>query len=95
MGNFWGNTTIEVGSEVCFFEGKKEKPVAYTALGKVILCKHKIPLGYARVTSVEEREKYYLVTAEHIVRDLYSGIDYNDFIQVLSKPILYPCKGRT
>lgn len=74
---------IEVGSEICFFEGKKGNPVAHTVLGKVILCKHKMPLGYARVTSVEEREKYYLVTAEHIVRDLYSGINYEEFIQVL------------
>ena len=74
---------VEVGDEICFFEGKNNKPVAYIWTGKVILCKHKIPLGYARVKSVEDRGKFFLVTAEHIVKDVYSGIDYEDFLKVL------------
>ena len=74
---------LMVGDEVVFFEGKKNKPVAYMWDGKVILCKHKIPLGYAKILTVEDKERYYLVTAEHIVKDVYSEIDYDDFIRVL------------
>lgn len=77
------NNDIQVGSEICFFEGKDNKLVARDLYGKVILCKHKIPFGYAKVLSVEEREKYYLVTAEHIIKDIYSGINYEEFLQVL------------
>jgi len=51
--------------------------------GKVILCQYKIPLGYAKIKSVEDRGNYFLVTAEHIVKDVYTGIDYDDFIKVL------------
>jgi len=74
---------LEVGTDVCFFEGKKDRAVAYTETGKVILCKHRIPLGYAKIKSVEDRGNYFLVTADHIVKDVYSGIDYDDFIAVL------------
>lgn len=74
---------VQVGDEIVFFEGKNEKPVAYCEFGKVILCRHKIPLGYARVTSVEDKGRYFLVTAEHIVKDLYAGILYDDFIKAL------------
>lgn len=74
---------VEVGDEICFFEGKNDKPVAYVWTGKVILCKHKIPLGYARVKSVEDRGKFFLITAEHIVKDVYSYIDYEDFMKAL------------
>lgn len=77
------NEQVNVGDEICFFEGKNENPVAYTWMGKVILCKHKIPLGYARVKTVEDRGRFFLVTAEHIVKDVYSEIDYEDFIKVL------------
>lgn len=74
---------IEIGSVVCFFEGKNNRPVAYTYMGKVILCKNKISLGYAKINSLEDKDNYFLVTAEHIVKDVYSGIDYDDFIAVL------------
>lgn len=74
---------INVGDEVVFFEGKNDRPVAYCWSGKVILCRHKIPLGYARVTSVQDKGRYFLVEAEHIVDDLYTGILYDEFIQVL------------
>jgi len=74
---------LEVGTNVCFFEGKKDRPVAYTDIGKVILCKHRIPLGYAKIKSVEDKGNYFLVMADHIVKDIYSGIDYDDFIAVL------------
>ena len=77
------NNDIKVGSEVCFFEGKKDRPVAYDSLGKVILCKHDISLGYAKVKTVEEKDNFYLVTAEHIIKDVYSGINYDEFLKVL------------
>lgn len=75
---------LMVGDEVVFFEGKNNKPVAYTWFGKVILCKHKIPLGYAKVLTVEDKGNCYLITAEHTVKDVYSGIDYDDFLQALA-----------
>lgn len=77
------NNAIEVNSEVCFFEGKNNKNVAYDAYNKVILCKHKIPIGYARIKTVEEKDNFYLVTAEHITKDLYSDISYEEFLKVL------------
>lgn len=52
------NKEINVGDEICFFEGKGDKPVAYGTYGKVVLCKHKVPLGYARVLTVEEKENF-------------------------------------
>lgn len=74
---------IRVGTEVCFFKGKGGKPVAYSDTGKVILCKNKIRTGYARLKTVEERDRCFLVNADHIVKDMYSGIDYDDFIKAL------------
>ncbi len=73
---------LNVGDEVVFFEGRNNKPVAYWD-GKVVLCKHKIPLGYAKVKSVEDKGRCFVVTADHIVKDVYSGIDYEDFLAVL------------
>lgn len=76
---------VTVGEVVCFFEGKNNKPVAYTPFGKVILCKHRIPLGYAIVKSVEDRGNYFLVTADHTIADIYSGINYEELLEVLPK----------
>lgn len=73
---------LNVGDEVVFFEGRNSKPVAYHE-GKVVLCKHKIPFGYAKIKKVEDRGRYFLVTADHIVRDVYTGINYEDFMAVL------------
>lgn len=74
---------IRVGTEVCFFKGKGGRPVAYSDTGKVILCKNKIRTGYARLKTIEEKDRCFLVNADHIVKDIYSGIDYDDFIKVL------------
>lgn len=48
------NETLKVGDEVLFFEGKKNKNIAYFWDGKVILCKNKISKGYVRITFVEQ-----------------------------------------
>lgn len=77
---------IKIGDEIIFFEGRDGKNVAYNPFGKVILCVHDIPLGYAKVKKVvAEKERVILVRAQHIIRDLYSGITYDDFIKVLPK----------
>lgn len=77
---------IKIGDEIIFFEGRDGKNVAYNPFGKVILCVHDIPLGYAKVKKVvAEKERVILVKAQHIIRDLYSGITYDDFIKVLPK----------
>lgn len=77
------NEKLVVGTDICFFVGKKNRPVAFMPSGKVILCRHKISIGYAKVTSVEEKSNYFLVDAEHIAKDVYTGIDYEDFMAVL------------
>lgn len=74
---------IEIGTEVIFKIGRGDKPVAFSIYGKAILCKHKIPLGYAKIKTFEDKGRYYLVTAEHIIKDLYEGITYEEFIKVL------------
>lgn len=77
------NDKLEVGTVICFVTGKKEKPVSYTSSGKVILCRYNIPLGYAEIKTVEDKGNYYLVTAVHIIKDLYPGINYEDFVKVV------------
>lgn len=77
------NETLKVGDEVLFFEGKKNRNIAYFWDGKVILCKNKISKGYARVTSVEDRGNFFLVTAEHIIKDYYEDISYDEFMKLL------------
>ena len=75
---------MKKGTEVIFKEGKNNRPVAFTEEGKVILCKHKIPLGYAKVKTVEDKGTYFLVTADHIdPKDYYYGINYEEFLKVL------------
>lgn len=51
---------------ILFVKGNNERPIGYTLSGKVILCKNDITLGYAKVKSVEEREKVILVEAENV-----------------------------
>lgn len=77
------NETLKVGDEVLFVRGKKNRNIAYFEDGKVILCKNKISKGYARITSVEDRGKYFLVTAEHILKDYYEDISYDEFMKLL------------
>lgn len=69
--------------EVCFFGKRGKHPVAYTKDGRLVLCKHEIQPGYAKVAKIEEKGLCLLVEAEHIVKDVYSGIDYRDFLAVL------------
>ena len=67
-----------------FIKGRNERPVGYTTLGKVILCKNDITLGYVKVKSVEEREKVILVEAENILYDYYKEMGYKEFLKLLS-----------
>ena len=77
------NEKLEVGDEVLFFEGKKNRNIAYFWDGKVILCKNKISKGYAKITSAEDRGNFFLVTAKHIIKDYYEGISYDEFMKLL------------
>lgn len=77
--------SVEPGDIVRFVKGKKNRNVSYTLTGKVILCKHQIQIGYAKIKTVENNEKYFLVTAEHVVHDLYPEISYEEFLEVIEK----------
>lgn len=78
-------TTVKVGDVINFVEGKKNRQVSFfTNPGKVIICKHKIPIGYAEILSVEEKDKCFLVTAKHTIKDIYYNITYDDFIKTIS-----------
>lgn len=74
---------VKVGDVVRFVHGKNKRNVAFTIMGKVILCKHHIPIGFARIKKLEVRDKYYLVTAEHIAYDLYPEISYSEFFDAI------------
>lgn len=75
--------TLKVGDEVLFFEGKNNRNIAYFWDGKVIICKNKISKGYARITSIEDRGNFFLVMAEHIIKDYYEDISYDEFMKLL------------
>lgn len=77
------NYKVNVGDIIFFIEGKDKRSISHTKNGKVILCKHKIPVGYAEVKTIEDRDRCIIVTAEHTVKDLYSQITYEDFLKVL------------
>lgn len=78
--------SVERNDIILFTQGRDGKPVAYDSTGKVILCKHAIDIGYARVTSVEERSNVFLITAEpEYGYDYYEDIEYAEFKEVLKR----------
>lgn len=77
------NYDLKVGDDVVFFEGRRGRSIAYSPSGKVVLCNHPIELGFAKIKIVEERDRFYLVTADHIVKDVYKDIVYEEFMEVL------------
>lgn len=78
------NNELKIGNIVRFIEGKNDKSVAYTDYGKVILCDHKIKSGFAKIESVLDKGNCFIVTAKHVLKDLYPEIDYDDFIETIS-----------
>jgi hypothetical protein len=75
---------LNIGDIVCFKEGKNDRNVAYTKEGKVILCSHKIPVGHAKIVSVVEKPKYYIVKAQHVTYDYYKGMSYYEFLELMN-----------
>lgn len=64
-------TNLKVGDIVCFFEGKDSRNISHDEDGRVILCIHHIPLGYAKIKKIiSVRERVVLVKAEHTVKDI-------------------------
>lgn len=68
---------------VLFKPGKYNKPVGYTIGGKVILCRHNIKLGYAKISRIEDKGKFILVDATHIIKDIYPTISVYEFTKTL------------
>ena len=68
------------------------KLISYDQLGKVILIKNQddLKVGFGKVTSIEEKEKYYIATLEHTPYDIYYGhedgetIPYDELEKVLN-----------
>lgn len=74
---------LKVNDTVIFKKGYNEKMIAYTTEGKIIICKHHIPSGYAIIKTIEDKGNCFIVTAEHIIKDYYYDINYEEFLQVL------------
>lgn len=76
---------IKVGDVVLLKEGRDNKLIAYTDLGKVILPANHVTKGYVKITKiVKNAEKFILAEMEHVVADYYDGISYEEFKQVLN-----------
>lgn len=68
------------------------KLISYDQLGKVILIKNQddLKVGFGKVTSIVEKEKYYIATLEQTPYDIYYGYDkgetipYNELKEVLT-----------
>jgi len=73
----------EVGDTILLVEGKNNRIVGYTPTGKVILPINKVKTGYAKILTLEEKEKCILCKMENVVKDYYDGISYEEFLTVL------------
>ncbi len=73
---------FKVNSVVCFVQGIDNRPVSCLH-NKLIQYKRYILLGYVKIKSVEDKENYYSVSAKYIVKDVCSGINYDDFNRAL------------
>lgn len=74
----------EVGDIVLIKEGKDDKLIAHTELGKIIIPINELKCGYAKITEIVRiAEKYILVKAENVVKDYYHNISYEEFKEVL------------
>lgn len=76
-------SVVDVGDVLFFKAGRDDKMISNTVDGKVVLCTNKIEVGYARVLTVDERKTCVLVTAEHVVKDMYENMTYAEFVDVL------------
>lgn len=61
---------------------KDGKLISYDELGKVVLIKNQadLKIGFGKVTSIIEKEKYYIATLEQVPYDIYYGYDENETI---------------
>jgi len=77
------NFDYEVGDTILLTEGKNNRIVGYTPTGKVILPINKVKTGYAKILTLEEKEKYILCKLQNVVKDYYEGISYEEFLIAL------------
>jgi len=73
----------EVGDTILLTEGKNNRIIGYTPAGKVILPVNNVKVGYAKILTLEEKEKYNLCKLQNVVKDYYEGISYEEFLTVL------------
>lgn len=74
---------VGVGDIMFFNAGNDNRMISHTVDGKVVICKNKLEEGYARVLTVDERKTCFLVTAEHVVKEMYENMKYLEFVEVL------------
>jgi hypothetical protein len=74
---------LEIGDVILLVEGKNNKIIGHSPMGKIIFPTNKVKTGYAKILTIEEKEKYILCKLENIVKDYYYDISYDEFLQVL------------
>ena len=76
-------SAISAGEIVRIYKSKRDgKLIAYAPTGKVILIKNRenLKIGFGKIVSIAEKEKYYVATLEQIPYDIYYGYEDNETI---------------
>ncbi len=73
----------EIGDVILLVRGKNNTVIGHTPAGKIILPKNKVKLGYAKILTLEEKEKCIICELENVVKDYYYEIPYEEFLKVL------------
>ena len=70
----------EIGDTILLKKGKNNSIVGFTLTGKVIIPTNAVKVGYAKILTLEEKEKCILCKMENVVKDYYDGIPYEEFL---------------
>lgn len=76
-------TNLSIGDTILLVNGKNNRVIGHTMVGKIILPVNEVKAGYAKVLSVQEKEKCVLCELQNVIQDYYYGITYEEFLKVL------------
>ena len=76
-------TDYEIGDVILLVLKGENNIIGHTSTGKIILPKNKVKPGYAKILTLEEKEKCILCEFQNIVKDYYYEIPYEEFLEVL------------
>jgi len=73
----------EVGDTILLVPGQRNRVIGHTLEGKIILPTNRVKAGYAKILTLEDKEKCILCKMENVVKDYYYKITYEEFLEVL------------